>query len=251
MREVPALTCGGARLQPLSLASPSATSTSTTSVRCRSPSSAVVRALELSERTIIAERVVKEINARSSSSTSASTTCLHRSSADPRRRRGAAHPPRLADRQRARRRALRARRAVHRPAPARQPAAHRTCPPARPRQHGARGGARRGHHPRRRPGWSTSGRAPASTAANVGRRHRPIKLLKNKASLTGQYLAGRNDRCRPCAAGAGGAVARHARRGEQPGTSTSTSARLLLHRVTGVSGSGQVHARERHPLPGR
>ena len=63
------------------------------------------------------------------------------------RRRGPAHPPGQPDRQRADRRHLRARRAVDRPAPARQPeAAERPPAPARHRQHGGGGGARpRGH----------------------------------------------------------------------------------------------------------
>ena len=66
-------------------------------------------------------------------------------------RRGAAHPPRVADRLGAHRRDVRARRAVDRPAPARQrPPARHAEAPARPRQHGDRGRARRGGDPRRR-----------------------------------------------------------------------------------------------------
>ncbi len=65
------------------------------------------------------------------------------------RRRGPAHPPGLADRIRLGRRALRAGRAVDRPAPAGQPPPDRhPDPPPRPRQHRARRGARRGDHPR-------------------------------------------------------------------------------------------------------
>ena len=68
------------------------------------------------------------------------------------RRREPAHPARLADRLRPHRRALRARRADHRPAPARQRAAARNAAaPARPRQHRDRGRARRGRDPHRRP----------------------------------------------------------------------------------------------------
>ena len=65
-------------------------------------------------------------------------------------RREPAHPPRLADRLRPHRRALRARRALDRPAPARQraPARHAEAP-ARPRQHGDRRRARRGRDPAR------------------------------------------------------------------------------------------------------
>ena len=66
------------------------------------------------------------------------------------RRREPAHPPGLADRLGPDRRALRARRAVDRPAPARQrPAARDAEAPARPRQHRARRRARRGRDPRR------------------------------------------------------------------------------------------------------
>ena len=68
------------------------------------------------------------------------------------RRRGAAHPPREPDRLRPHRRDVRARRALHRAAPARQRAAHRHAQaPARPRQLRDRGRARRGGDPRGRP----------------------------------------------------------------------------------------------------
>ena len=76
----------------------------------------------------------------------------------PVRRRGAAHPAGHPDRLRPGRRALRAGRAVDRPAPARQPPADRDAGPAEePGQHADRGRARRGHHPHRR----------------LDRRHRP------------------------------------------------------------------------------
>ncbi len=66
-------------------------------------------------------------------------------------RREPAHPPRFADRLGPDRRALRARRAVDRPAPARQrPPARHAAAPARTRQHGDRRRARRGRDPRRR-----------------------------------------------------------------------------------------------------
>ena len=66
-------------------------------------------------------------------------------------RREPAHPARLADRLRADRGALRARRAVDRAAPARQRAAARDAEAAaRPRQHGHRRRARRGGDPHRR-----------------------------------------------------------------------------------------------------
>ena len=67
------------------------------------------------------------------------------------RRRKPAHPPRLPDRLGADRRALRAGRALDRPAPARQRAAAGDAEAAaRPRQHRDRGRARRGRHPPRR-----------------------------------------------------------------------------------------------------
>ena len=67
------------------------------------------------------------------------------------RRRGAADPAGHPDRLRPGRRALRAGRAEHRAAPARQPPADRDADPAaRPGQHPDRRRARRGHHPARR-----------------------------------------------------------------------------------------------------
>ena len=78
-------------------------------------------------------------------------------------RRGAADPARDADRLVAGRRALHPRRAVDRPAPARQRAADRDAgAAARPRQHRARGRARRGHDARGRlPGRHGPGRRRA------------------------------------------------------------------------------------------
>ena len=68
------------------------------------------------------------------------------------RRREPAHPAGLADRLRPHRRTLRPRRALDRPAPARQCApAGNTQAASRPRQHRDRGRARRGRHPHRRP----------------------------------------------------------------------------------------------------
>ena len=80
-------------------------------------------------------------------------------------RRGAAHPAGHADRLGAGRRALRARRAVDRPAPARQLEAHRDArAPARAGQHGARRRARRADDAGGRPPRRPRPRAPASTA---------------------------------------------------------------------------------------
>ncbi len=120
-------------------------------------------------------------------------------------RRGAAHPPGQPDRQRAGGRALRPRRALHRPAPARQPAADRhAAAPARPGQHGHRGGARRGDHPRRRlrgrhrarGGGARRhrrprrpGHRPRRPAHQQGVHHRPVPLRASAPS-----------RCPPAAA---------------------------------------------------
>ena len=89
------------------------------------------------------------------------------------------------------RRALRARRADDRPAPARQPPAHRHArQAARPRQHADRRRARRGHHPhgrldrRHRPGRRRATAARSCTPAATSR------CSTNTASLTGDYLAG-------------------------------------------------------------
>ena len=95
---------------------------------------------------------------------------LDRVGGHPLRRRGAAHPPGDADRLQPDGRALHPGRAEHRPAPARQRAPDRhAAAAARPGQHRARGRARRRDDARRRTTSSTSGRAPASTAARSSR----------------------------------------------------------------------------------
>ena len=81
---------------------------------------------------MIADRVVKEVNARMSFllDVGLDYLSLSRFRGNARRRRGAAHPPRQPDRQRARRRALRARRAVDWLASARQPPPDRHAHPS-------------------------------------------------------------------------------------------------------------------------
>ncbi len=95
----------------------------------------------------------------------------------PRRRRGPADPPGQPDRLGPGGRALRARRAVDRPAPAGQPPPDRDPhPAARPGQHGAGGRARRGHHRRGR----------------LHRRHRPGRRRarrRHRARRLGQVAA--------------------------------------------------------------
>ena len=125
--------------------------------------------LELSERDrMIAERVVKEVNARMGFLLDVGLDYLSLGRSAGTLAGGEAQRIRLAspDRLGSGRRALRARRAVDRSAPARQPAAHRHAhPPARPRQHRARRRARRGHHQGRRLRRRHRSRARASTAA--------------------------------------------------------------------------------------
>ena len=92
------------------------------------------------------------------------------------------------------RRAVRARRAEHRPAPARQPPADRhPREAARPRQHADRRRARRGHHPH--------GRLDRRHRPRRRRQRRPGRALRATTrrcstttdSITGDYLAGRAD----------------------------------------------------------
>ncbi len=106
-------------------------------------------------------------------------------------RRGAADPPRDADRLGARRRPLRARRAVDRTSPARQRPARRDArAPARSGQHRARRRARRADDASRRPPrrpWP--GRRRARRADRRRREpRREIELVPE--SLTGQFLSG-------------------------------------------------------------
>ena len=104
-------------------------------------------------------------------------------------RRKPAHPARLADRLGAHRRALRARRAVDRAAPARQcAAAGNAQAAARPRQHRDRGRARRGRHPHRRPRARhrprrRHSRRPRDRAGHGRRHHRRARVPHRQISL--------------------------------------------------------------------
>ncbi len=167
------------------------------------------------------------------------------------RRRGPAHPARHPDRLRPGGRALRARRAVDRPAPARQPPAHRDPgPAARPGQHADRRRARRGHHPHRR----------------LGRRHRsgrgrarwPHRPQWNGRGAAGQPAVdhGRvpvGPPLHPDAARAPAADRRPAARGpRRAGAQPEEPHRQLparpAHRGHRRLRLGQVDARQRHPL---
>ncbi len=191
MREVPCAACGGARLRPLSLAvTIDGHSISDIADMSIGEAAKALSALELSERDrLIAERVVKEINARIGLPARRRARLPHpvplgRHAG---RRRGPAHPAGVADRLRPGRRAVRARRAVDRAPPARQPAAHRHAhPAARARQHRPGRRARRGDHQGRRPrGRHRAGRGRArwrdrahrhgqGAAAQPAVDHRPV-----------------------------------------------------------------------------
>ena len=203
----------------------------------------------------IAERVLKEIHARLGFLLDVGLDYLSPRPAGRHavRRRGPAHPARHPDRLRPGRRALRARRAVHRPAPARQPPAHRDPDPAaRPRQHAHRRRARRGHHRAPPTGSSTSARAPASTAARSCTRGTVADLLTHPDSLTGAYLSGRREIPMPAGAPAAG---RRAARSPSSGRREHNLRRdrrvvPARHPRRGHRGLrlGQVDAGQRHPL---
>ena len=87
---------------------------------------------------------------------------------------------------------VRARRAVDRPAPARQRAPDRdAAAAARPRQHACSSSSTTRRRSRRPTRSSTSARARAATAARSSPRARPTSSRRNPASLTGRYLVGR------------------------------------------------------------
>ena len=166
-------------------------------------------------------------------------------------RRGAADPAGDADRLGAGRRALRARRAVDRPAPARQLEAHRDArAAARPRQHGARRRARRaddarGRLPRRpRPGRGRARRA--DRRAGHGRGGRGGPGVADRAVPVGQAVdrgageAAQADRVRRDRRRA----AEQPQERRRPGPARRPDVR---HRRVGL---GQVDARQRHPLQG-
>ena len=106
-------------------------------------------------------------------------------------RRGAAHPPGLADRLGPDGRDVRARRAQHRPAPARQrPPDRHPQASARHRQQRDRGRARRGHDPRRRPRDRHGPGRRRARRPRDGAGQLRSRCAANPESLTGQYLSG-------------------------------------------------------------
>ncbi len=170
---------------------------------------------------------------------------------DPVGRREPADPPGDPDRQQADGRALRARRAVDRAAPARQRAADRHAEgDARPGQLGARGGARRGDHPGRRLGARPRARRRhPRRRAGVGRHpgrdrgrprlaHRPVPARRPAGGAAGP----------PAAAGRAPAD-RPRRRPQQPQGAGRPLPARPVHRRHRRLGLGQVEPGQRHPLP--
>ena len=154
----------------------------------------VFEGLQLTDReAIIAERILREIQDRLRflHDVGVGYLTLGRERRDALGRRGAAHPAGDADWRQSDRRALRARRAVDRTAPARQPeAARHACPgfaiSATPSSSWSTMKRRFG-----RPTTSSiSVRVPVSTAAQVIFQGTPAELIEDRAagSLTGAYL---------------------------------------------------------------
>jgi hypothetical protein len=153
MSAVPCPVCRGKRLRPSShhlavktAASPSPTSLPSRSIaRSRPPSTCNSLSAKRSSPSASAARLPSAWNF---STPSASTTFRSTARRHALRRRGPAHSPGHADRLAPARRAVCARRALHRAASARQQSpAPGAGKPARPGQHGAGRRARRRHHP--------------------------------------------------------------------------------------------------------
>ena len=170
MREVPCPACEGTRLKPeiLAVTVPGRSIAELAALSIREAADWLRDARLTPRDRLIGERVLKEINARLGFLVDVGLRLpLPRPAGrHAGRRRGAADPAGHPDRLRPGRGALRAGRAVDRPAPARQPPADRDAGPAEgPGQHADRRRARRGHDRAPPTGSSTSARGPASTAA--------------------------------------------------------------------------------------
>ena len=161
-----------------------------------------------------------------------------------------AHPPGFADRLRPHRRDVCARRAVDRPAPARQRAPDRHAAAlARPRQQRARGRARRRSDPRRRPcdrhgAGRRRPRRPRHGRGHAGRRrrfaavaHRPLPVARARHRPAAAPFAAR--RC----------LAAHRRcLRQQPERRRCGDTGRALHLRHRRLGLGQVDAGQRHAL---
>jgi hypothetical protein len=169
-------------------------------------------------------------------------------------RRKPAHPAGLADRLRPHRRALRAGRALHRPAPARQcPPAGNAQAPARYRQHRHRGGTRRGRHPhrrlrgrhrpRRRCAWRRDCRP-----GHAGRHHGEPALDHRQVSL--RRTRGRGTRQPPETVQEKGTQGRRRPR-QQPEERLGLGTARRVHLRHRCLGRRQVHLADRDALQGR
>ena len=242
-RPAAARACGRSRSASRSPAAPSPTWSRLTIKDGRGASST---ALALTEReATIARRVLKEIRERLGFLHERRPRLPH---ARPARRhavgrRGPAHPPGHPDRLEPGRRALHPRRAVDRPAPARQPpAARHPQAAARPRQHRAGRRARRGDDPR--------GRLRARPRPGRRRARRPPRRGRHARRDHGQpRLAHRASTCRgPARIEVPVEPAARAAGSSSPSTTrASTTCKGMAVRiplgtftcVTGVSGSGK------------
>ena len=158
-------------------------------------------------------------------------------------RRGAADPPRDADRLEADGGPLRPRRALDRPPPEGQPQAHRHAEgDARPREHGRRRRARRGDDPVGRPRRRPRARARGSTAARSSGEGKAAELVRVPALADREVPLGRAVDPRPRDAGARGPGSGLSVVGARANNLQNITVRFplgCLTAVTGVSGSGK------------
>ena len=201
--------------------------------------------LDKRERRDRRRRCCKEIHDRLASSTTSALgyLTLDRVGRHALRRREPAHPAGDADRQRADGRALRARRAVDRPAPARQ---RRACSPPSSGMRDLGNSVLVVEHDEetiRAADWVVDfGPGAGVHGGEVVAQGTPRQVEQSPESLTGKYLTRR-----PGGAGAASAGApRRASAGDQGGAAEqpqgprrSTSRSALFVAVTGVSGSGK------------
>ena len=118
-----------------------------------------------------------------------------------------------------------------------------------------RGGARRGHHPRRRPRDRPRARAPGASAARWWRRGRSTTILAPPDLAHRRATSGDELRIPVPAGAARGASPAAAPRSSAPAPTTCANLTVdiplgLFVAVTGVSGSGKSTPGHRHPLPG-
>ena len=161
------------------------------------------------------------------------------------------HPPRDADRLEADGGPLRPRRALDRPAPARQPQADRHAPfDARPGQHGHRRRARRGDDPVRRLGHRSwpGRRAPRRPHRRAGaaRGSRRVSRVADREVPDGR-ARDPDPRGPSPRVGQGARRARGAR--AQPQGDRRPLPARRHDRRDGSLGLGKIDARQRHPLP--